>query len=96
MNRVVADAHAAAFNRMMSHTERDGESALSNRKALSDSTRAIAGSTERVRGRDGYAAFYSKTKKKTIHSFLYIKDLVIVRAQSGILMISSQLRPVER
>ena len=63
MNRFVADAHAVAFNRLMAHTEKtEHTSDLSNTAALSDSTRAVAGSAERVRGRHGYAAFYAKPK----------------------------------
>jgi hypothetical protein len=63
MNRVVADAHAAAFSRMMSHTEKAANQPVnSSRTDFSHSTRVVAGSTERVRGRDGYAAFYSHAK----------------------------------
>ncbi len=63
MNRVVADAHAAAFSHMMSHTEKATDQKVnSNRTDFSHITRVLAGSTERVRGRDGYAAFYSKAK----------------------------------
>ena len=63
MNRFVADAHSAAFNRLMSHAGKTTDApGHSNYAALSDSTRAVAGSTERVRGRNGYAAFYSKPK----------------------------------
>jgi hypothetical protein len=62
MNRVVADTHAAAFSRMTSNTKKTHSSTLSNHAAVSDSVRAITGSAERLRGRDGYAAFYSRPK----------------------------------
>lgn len=55
---------STAFNRMAAHAESPTRArADSGRALLSDSTRAVAGSTERARGRDGYAAFYSKPKQ---------------------------------
>jgi hypothetical protein len=62
MNRVVADAHAMAFNNMISHAKKLDHSSLTPHTALSDPVRAINGSAERVQGRDGYTAFYSKPK----------------------------------